>query len=273
MSTLTRAARPDELEGLWPAVASSHTFGSAEAFARFHRDAPWCIRVDARGDAYILRRWRAHSDVVALLGVWAPPRRMSDLVVDARAVAGEHGFRRVMSPLVPARAAGPYLEAGMVEFERLVAYSVATAVVGVGDHTEHEVVIAGRDDVDALAELDRRCFEEFWCHGIAELRDALEEGAHVTLVRDAAGGIAGSAISALSGSVVTIGRLATAPAARRGGVASALLADADRWARSRGAIGLSLCTQVVNEPARRLYERVGFERAPDEYVLLMASAT
>jgi ribosomal protein S18 acetylase RimI-like enzyme len=63
--------------------------------------------------------------------------------------------------------------------------------------------------------------------------------------------------------------LAVAPAARRRGVAGALLADAERTARAEGATGVALDTGLENEPAQRLYERLGFERrdvrrAPDE---------
>lgn len=154
--------------------------------------------------------------------------------------------------------------------ERLVAFSVAVGEVRVCDEVRQQVDVATTDDLEDLAALDRACFEELWRHGVPELREALAEGARVTLVRDELGGVAGSAVSALSGSVVTVGRLATAPQARRRGVASALLADASEWAAVRGAIGLSLCTQASNEPARRLYERVGFEPAPDEYLLLIA---
>jgi ribosomal protein S18 acetylase RimI-like enzyme len=63
--------------------------------------------------------------------------------------------------------------------------------------------------------------------------------------------------------------LAVAPAARRRGVAAALLDDAERSARELGASGVALDTGLENEPAQRLYESRGFERrdvrhAPDD---------
>ena len=63
--------------------------------------------------------------------------------------------------------------------------------------------------------------------------------------------------------------LAVAPDERRRGIAGALLADAEAIAREAGAIGVALDTGLENAPARRLYERHGFEerdirRAPDE---------
>jgi ribosomal protein S18 acetylase RimI-like enzyme len=63
--------------------------------------------------------------------------------------------------------------------------------------------------------------------------------------------------------------LATAPQARRRGVATALLSEAERQARTHGASGVALDTGLANQPARALYESYGFRRrevrhAPDE---------
>jgi ribosomal protein S18 acetylase RimI-like enzyme len=56
-----------------------------------------------------------------------------------------------------------------------------------------------------------------------------------------------------------IDALGTAPAFRRRGVASALLADAEDRARRLGLGCVSLETEVDNEAARALYERCDFE--------------
>jgi ribosomal protein S18 acetylase RimI-like enzyme len=63
--------------------------------------------------------------------------------------------------------------------------------------------------------------------------------------------------------------LAVAGHARRHGVASALLADADELARAAGLEGVALDTGIENEAGQALYEAAGFERcgerlAPDE---------
>ncbi|HYB86247.1 MAG TPA: GNAT family N-acetyltransferase [Streptosporangiaceae bacterium] len=60
--------------------------------------------------------------------------------------------------------------------------------------------------------------------------------------------------------VLGIMGLAVAPDARRQGVASALLAAAERHARARGARKLSLHVLGTNAAAERLYERLGFVR-------------
>jgi GNAT superfamily N-acetyltransferase len=63
--------------------------------------------------------------------------------------------------------------------------------------------------------------------------------------------------------------LATAPAHRRRGVATALLEDAERLARRAGLAGVALDTGIENRAARALYERYGFTQrglrpAPDD---------
>jgi ribosomal protein S18 acetylase RimI-like enzyme len=63
--------------------------------------------------------------------------------------------------------------------------------------------------------------------------------------------------------------LATAPEHRRRGIATALLADAERRAQSAGLKGVALDTGIENRAARALYERYGFTQrglrpAPDE---------
>lgn len=65
--------------------------------------------------------------------------------------------------------------------------------------------------------------------------------------------------------------LGVAPAARRAGVATCLLADAERAARDVGALSLRIrtSTQPEAEPARALYRKHGYaqrgEAAPDYY--------
>jgi ribosomal protein S18 acetylase RimI-like enzyme len=53
--------------------------------------------------------------------------------------------------------------------------------------------------------------------------------------------------------------LATDPAFRRRGAASALLAEAERQARARGLPAIALDTTVGNQQARALYAREGFD--------------
>jgi ribosomal protein S18 acetylase RimI-like enzyme len=55
-----------------------------------------------------------------------------------------------------------------------------------------------------------------------------------------------------------LGELVVAPAARRRGVASRLVAEVEAWARSRGLHRVTLDTGTANRSARELYERLGY---------------
>jgi GNAT superfamily N-acetyltransferase len=65
--------------------------------------------------------------------------------------------------------------------------------------------------------------------------------------------------------------LFVAPAARRRGVAVALMHEAVAYARAVGAVGMSLTTAHTNEAAQRVYESLGWQREPHfrEYVIAL----
>lgn len=57
--------------------------------------------------------------------------------------------------------------------------------------------------------------------------------------------------------------LAVAPSAWRTGVGEALVDACEQQARERGATAQVICVIDSNEPAHRLYRRLGFERLPE----------
>ena len=57
--------------------------------------------------------------------------------------------------------------------------------------------------------------------------------------------------------------LAVAPSARGRGLGAALMDECVRRARDSGAQALTLHTTDIMQPAMRLYERMGFQRAPE----------
>ncbi|WP_306367328.1 GNAT family N-acetyltransferase [Nocardiopsis sp. CC223A] len=69
---------------------------------------------------------------------------------------------------------------------------------------------------------------------------------------------AGRGCAVLSGGSAAICAMVTAPAARRRGVASAILADLLAQAHDKGATDAYLCVVTENTAARRLYEGFGF---------------
>jgi GNAT superfamily N-acetyltransferase len=79
---------------------------------------------------------------------------------------------------------------------------------------------------------------------------------------------AGSAMARPGGGSITlmwpeVRLLAVAPAARGRGVGAALMKECIRRARLAGAPALTLHTTDIMQEAMRLYERLGFQRAPE----------
>lgn len=71
-------------------------------------------------------------------------------------------------------------------------------------------------------------------------------------------GLAWAKVDAADPDLVNLFQMWVAPEARGQGVAAALLDDAVRWARDRGARAVELGVNCANAAALRLYERAGF---------------
>lgn len=80
--------------------------------------------------------------------------------------------------------------------------------------------------------------------------------AFFTCVRS--GEVIASGLSVLDGPLASVQCMATLPAARRTGAASAILAAIEAFADANGASRLYLQTDLANTAAMRLYERTGF---------------
>jgi ribosomal protein S18 acetylase RimI-like enzyme len=258
---------------LWAAVRASHAFSSQDEFERHRAAYPWAVRVSERGDALVLSVWREHLDILAVTGVWAPDERVAALIDDILAVARSRGYGRVMSPLMLQGRSGPYRAKGFEDLERLVAYTRRVTPDdarerGVPAHPLREAVTA---DVGGIVSMEAECFDEYWRHGDAEVLRAIESDEVMVALAADGRSLAGVAICGWCDPVMTIGRLAVAPHARRSGVARALLVAAIARAGRRGMLGISLCTQRDNEPARALYESMGFTAAPDDHRILVAT--
>ena len=73
--------------------------------------------------------------------------------------------------------------------------------------------------------------------------------------------------STTSADVCYLQDLFTAPEARGKGVARALIAAVEQWAREHGCARVYWLTQSGNETARRLYDQVGENRGFIQYVI------
>jgi GNAT superfamily N-acetyltransferase len=263
-----RSADAADLRRLWPAARSSGVAASRAEFEALAAMAPWRIRANDAGDGMVLQRWRAHLEYLSLRAAWAPARRTAALVSDAKELGRAHGYTHLLSPLVAHSAFEAYAEAGMELAERIVAYQGTLLQVARSAQEGQRGVslrAATARDVASLASLDAACFDEFWRYGAPELESVLAVE-HVILA-EVDGCLAGYATTTVRGSSATLGRLAVHTEHRRRGVGITLVADAASWARTRGALGLAVCTQLANEAARSLYGSAGLVEVREEYAI------
>ncbi len=269
-SAVWRIARAEELPRLWPAARTSHVARSLEELQELYAAAPWRVRVSSAGDAMVLVRWREHLDALAIRAAWTVPHRLPLLVDEARAVARAQGFASVVSPLVPASQWAAYEAADMCLLEEIVALQALSARVAVaGNSTPVTPRRAHHRDLTGLVDLDAQCFDTFWHYGRPELESALADERLTVVEED--GRLLGYASAAVRLGTCTLGRLCTAPAARRRGVGAALVHDVARWATEHDGTVFSLCTQADNAASRALYRSLGLREVEEPYALLVAT--
>lgn len=267
MSVTLRTATADECRRLWPAIDRERIFPSAEAFYAYRDAGPWRVRVSDKGIASLLGAWREHLPVLALRGVWCAERHIPALCADAEAVAREHRFTRLLSPLLPAVLLAGYRRAGMQVRQRVVAIQGLPELVLPADPPlDVRFRPASAGDVEALAALDAASFDPFWRYGAPELGELLADERAV-VAETCSGTLIGYTLATMSRGAATLGRLAVAPTGRRCGVGRALVSDVARWATGSGALTIGLCTQDDNVASRALYAACGLHEIDDRYAL------
>lgn len=168
------------------------------------------------------------------------------------------GYERIFTSALSVAEQEPFLEAGFTVHERL--HLLRHPLDTVPDAPAHRLRRGHRFDLDRVLAIDALAFEPFWRfdrRSIADARSAtptsrfrVSDGARPT----------GYAITGRAGPVGYLQRLAVHPDHQGKGIGSALVVDAIRWVRGRGATSLLVNTQEVNTGALRLYEHLGFER-------------
>jgi ribosomal-protein-alanine N-acetyltransferase len=115
-------------------------------------------------------------------------------------------------------------------------------------------------DVDAVVELEATCLgDDAWSRGLVEqgIAHALPTITYLVAVQDRT--VLGHAVASSAGDDAELQRIAVAPAYRRAGVASALLAEVERRAAEDGATRLLLEVRDDNTAAAAFYASRGFE--------------
>lgn len=114
------------------------------------------------------------------------------------------------------------------------------------------------DDLPLIAELEKRCFSEYWSYGV------LEAGLHspfdVYFVLEQSGQILGYANLRILAGEGEIQRIAVLPEFRRLGAARKLMDAMVGHARENQVYAITLEVRAGNQAARNLYESYGFAK-------------
>jgi [ribosomal protein S18]-alanine N-acetyltransferase len=138
--------------------------------------------------------------------------------------------------------------------------------------------IVSDDDLDAVAALEARCFTNPWTREMLARELAQSDVAHVFVLRLADRSVAAFCSCWIVADELHINTMAVDVAYRRQGLASGMLRHVMADAAARGAVRATLEVRASNEPARLLYESLGFAvtairpryyTAPDEDALIL----
>ena len=131
--------------------------------------------------------------------------------------------------------------------------------------TQYRIEAMGERHVPQIAALEAASFSAPWDE--ASLRAELENPLALWLVAvdgtpdaDGGGSVLGYAGSQTVFEDADVLNVCTAPAARRRGIAEALMTELERRLRQKGAEKITLEVRASNLPAIRLYEKLGYAR-------------
>lgn len=125
-------------------------------------------------------------------------------------------------------------------------------------------------DLEAAYRLDQSCFEEGISFTRGQIRDFVRRPGAIALVAEPAGAaeLSALAIGQVAGSRAHVITIDVAASARRAGLGRRVFDELLARFAAAGARTVRLEVDLRNAPARRFYERMGFEetrRLPDYY--------
>ncbi|MGQ0647508.1 MAG: ribosomal protein S18-alanine N-acetyltransferase [Gemmatimonadaceae bacterium] len=128
-------------------------------------------------------------------------------------------------------------------------------------HASREAVVrpAVPNDLDAVATIERQCFNDPWSR--RSFAALVNQPGVCFLVLDGADALAGYAVAYHAADEAELANLAVAAGARRLGIGRALLDAIVNAVRRGGASDIWLEVRASNDAARALYRGFGFEEA------------
>jgi len=206
--------------------------------------------------------WRGSTRTAYLAPVPDSPPPSSSFIERCVERLSSQGYAGVVTPALAPADQRPFLLAGFEPHEQL--HLLAHDLLELPPFERGATRRAHRADKRAVLKVDHAAFAPFWQLDRAGLQEALEA---VPLTRfrvstAAKGAIAGYAIAGAAARQGYLQRLAVDPGHQHEGRGLALIADALRWMRRRGAGRAVVNTQLGNEAALSLYSRAGFRMQP-----------
>jgi ribosomal protein S18 acetylase RimI-like enzyme len=182
----------------------------------------------------------------------------------------DRGYRSVTTAALRPPELGPFLEAGFTERERLTILHRSLddlPEAGSLPRGSGRLRRALRRDRPRVLAVDHLAFPPAWRLDESGLDDALAATPRTRFRVAVDGDVCGYAVCGRAGGTGYLQRLAVAPDRQGRGLGTSLVVDALDWLHRRGARTALVNTQDGNEPALRLYHRLGFR--PESYDLIV----
>lgn len=224
--------------------------------------------VTAKGVRMRVRPWRGRTDTAELSSVPAGAAVPPGLVAMAVERARDRGYAVVVTPALPGGEWRPYVDAGFAVREELHLLAHDLLDVPARRTPERDVRTRRvlRRDRERVLAIDRAAFDPFWRLDADALEDAVRATPSTRFRMDREG--RGYALTGRAGDRGYLQRLAVDPEVQGGGLGSALVVDGLWWLRRWRVREALVNTQISNERAVALYERLGFRRRTEGLAVL-----
>ncbi len=209
--------------------------------------------------------WRGDPDVAYLNPVAGAPLPSTEFVRRCVRSLTSQGYARVVTGALSMAEQATFRAAGFEVTEHLHLLSHDLRDIPVVDGGDDGLRRSGRQDRPSVLALDQLAFDPFWRLDGTGLDEAIAATPHTRFRVATTGGgdtVLGYAITGRAGRRGYLQRLAVHPDMQRQGLGTVLVADALRWLRRWRVERAMVNTQLANEGALALYERVGFRREP-----------
>ncbi len=207
--------------------------------------------------------WRGDPATAYLNPVPGAPLPSADFVRRCVRTLTRQGYGRIVTGALSPAEQSAFRAAGFSVTEHLHLLSHDLRSVPPAEPPDGLLRRSSRRDREGVLELDHLAFDPFWRLDDAGLDEALAATPHtrfrVATTEDGQT-VIGYAITGRAGHRGYLQRLAVHPTQQRQGLGTILVADALRWLRRWRADRAMVNTQLANDRALALYERVGFRR-------------